>query len=860
MTHAGYASLAAFFRAALPKVRHLHSELPYRVYDAKTTLFHNTNCLGFGKSLAVLGGASMELVQALNALVCNLPEGDRWDYQFVLTGTNQVGHLLEANKKALSMRGGIMAACARNETLYAQHSARQGFASNYSNHHYDLKDYNAWLFVSTRDSEERLLDVKATLESELTQAGFHHEPVDAKGMIAHIHGHLNFDGAMDRPEQPDYNEFEPLSQQMVTPDAEFRIHKQYVDTRFSRRDGDNKAHTRLVSLGLKRLPSNMSLGQVPNLLASMLRPARSLRCPHRISINFRLQETAGEITANERKIGALTKIVNSPMRLMAPFAGDELVDRRGLQRGLHAHEFKVAGMVLNLTLYTNEHHHKDDVAKATSTFQTSSSQGGLDICVTPMFQAQSLLSVMPFQMTEGYWRDCQRAGRVRTLKTSNLVNFFPVVAELKRLSPGLLLPTLRHQISFFDPFNCGSENYNMAVSGGSGAGKSFLMQSLIKSVFARGGKVWILDKGDSYQKLTRQFGGVYMNHRQIFLNPFTHLGSISAGDDEGGADEAGPLKAVLGDITGLIATMAAPNTDLDDYQVAAIGDAIIMAWEAHGADTLMDHVQEAFRTLAKERDEDRRLYDLADQLNRYCRNGIYGDIFNRPSQLDPTIDITTLELDGFTGDVLRPVVFALMVSINQQMYLSGSRFTPKVCLIEEAWALMSGSNRQSRQFIEQGYRTARKFGGSFCTVTQSVGDFFASPESEAAYSNSDIRITLRQGGGFDKFTKAYPGHFLPTEIEMIRSFPRSSAAGYSCCMLSAGGVVSFHRLFADVWTRALLSTEPNEFEFCDTLVKQGTPLQDAVTATAKHFYADEWNTLESLRAGLSDRETEPDHA
>ncbi|MFA0124835.1 type IV secretion system protein VirB4, partial [Vibrio sp. 10N.261.48.A2] len=63
--------------------------------------------------------------------------------------------------------------------------------------------------------------------------------------------------------------------------------------------------------------------------------------------------------------------------------------------------------------------------------------------------------------------------------------------------------------------------------------------------------------------------------------------------------------------------------------------------------------------------------------NKYCTNGIYGDTFNKPSMLDPNTDITTLELDGFNEDVLRPVIFALIVSINQQMYLSGSRSTEK---------------------------------------------------------------------------------------------------------------------------------------------------------------------------------------
>ena len=254
-----FTDLTGLYKAAKPNVRHMHRELPYRYFDHVTTLFHNTDSTGFGRKLSVLGGASMELVKSLNEIICALPEGKKWDYQLVMIGNSQVGHFLEENEQALSVRGGVMAALAENEGLYAQHSARKGFASNYSAHHYDLKDYSAYLFVSTKASDERLLDVKSTLEAELTQSGIAHQPMNAEDMIAHVHGHLNFDARMDRPLVPDYNEYEHLNQQMVTPDAEFRVHKDYVDTRFTRYGENNDVRTRIVSLGLKRLPSAMRL-------------------------------------------------------------------------------------------------------------------------------------------------------------------------------------------------------------------------------------------------------------------------------------------------------------------------------------------------------------------------------------------------------------------------------------------------------------------------------------------------------------------------------------------------------------------------------------------------------------------------
>ena len=238
------------------------------------------------------------------------------------------------------------------------------------------------------------------------------------------------------------------------------------------------------------------------------------------------------------------------------------------------------------------------------------------------------------------------------------------------------------------------------------------------------------------------------------------------------------------------------------------------------------------------------------QLEQYCIGGIHGELFNKPSMLDPDVHFTTLELDGFAPSVLRSVIFALIVTINQQMYLSGNRSTPKMCIIEEAWSLLSGSNKQAQEFINQGYRTARKFGGSFCTVTQGIDDFFANEEAKACYNNSDIHFILRQGEGFNKYLMENPNAFTPLEKDLIKRFEKSSTAGYSSVRVKAGGHVSYHRFFADPVKRAMYSTEPKEYEFCENLHKSGMDISEAVHQTSMHFYGDQIREFESHISSL----------
>ncbi len=365
------------------------------------------------------------------------------------------------------------------------------------------------------------------------------------------------------------------------------------------------------------------------------------------------------------------------------------------------------------------------------------------------------------------------------------------------------------------------------------------------------GKVWILDKGESYKKLTLMLGGTYMTHKNIYLNPFTHLGKIADGssfiDNDG--EEVNPLAEALDNITALFATIASPYEPLTNYQTNILADAIVIAWGRKKTQTLVDDVQSALFEKAKEFN-DSRIRDIAIQLEKYCSGNIHGDLFNKPSMLDPDIHFTTLELDGFAPGVLRSVIFALIVTINQQMYLSGSRSTPKMCIIEEAWSLLSGSNKQAQEFIEQGYRTARKFGGSFCTVTQGIDDFFANEEAKACYNNSDIHFILRQGEGFNKYLAQNPDAFTPLEKDLIKRFEKSSTAGYSSVRVKAGGHVSYHRFFADPVKRAMYSTEPNEYEFCENLVNQGVPLINAIHQTSMHFYGDQIREFETHLAAM----------
>lgn len=847
-------SMATLMRSAkqIRGVPCVSDELPYHLFDEATHLFINTTSLGMGLRFLPLAGAGDSEVSALNTLFCSLPEGNKWCYQIELAMDHRVGEAIDVNERACQQGHSPFAG---NGSTYARYGARHSFDSRYGEQcKFDLRRHTGRVWVSTTTGDkDKLLDVMEGLTLSLNQMGMRTAPCDEQGLIQSVRDAVHFDRETLTDPEIDLLEFEPLASQATLAGSEVLIRDNSLACRFTDAQGKEQ-DTTVVTLGLQRLPEQFHLFTLPNCLADLSRASKAVTCPVSIHLAFILQDSGIVSMKNERKINSLEKWATSPMAKLIPGLVEEFNDRKLLQSGLRAEECKLARCTFTVVLKTTDERRKRDTLAAESAFSNSA----LRLLPNHRIHAASLLNTLPFMPADGFFDDMARLKLVRTLKTSNLVNFTPVVADPQRVQPGLLLPTFRRSIYYFDPFEAGGDNFNIAIAAASGSGKSFLTQALAKNQIDRGGLAWILDNGNSYWKFTLQEGGTYLSHEDIALNPFTHLSRMAKGEDfiDDDGETVNPLKQTIGDIVSLFAILCSPNQGVSDHQRTALLVAISRAWETHGDHTLVDHVQAEIERLASEQDDDRRMLDLAFALTPYRRDGIFGEIFNHPSQLDPNNPLTTLELSGFKGDVLRPVVFALMVNINQAMYLSGDRTKPKMCIIEEAWKLMSGSDPAASEFIEEGYRTARKFRGSFVTVTQGVPDFFKSSASEAAYNNSDVHIYLRQGPAFTTYTKDNPNAFTPHEISQIKAFPEAKKAGFSSLMLRVGGRTSFHRFFCDPYSRALFSTEAVEFTHLEKQLKQGVDITTAVIHTARTFYKEDIAQFEAIKAREQSQVTE----
>ncbi|PSW23355.1 type IV secretion system protein TraC, partial [Photobacterium phosphoreum] len=425
MSHkAPFQSLQALFKqmqlhAATPSVT---DWMPYREYDTQDRLYFNTRSIGFAKVIEPLAGANDELVDSLNKIICNLPDGNEWDYQFVMLGTHQVDDYLAVNRDKASVRGGINAALAQKEYVFSRYSAQHGFPTKKNEtYRLDLKNYRCALFVSHSGGEvDELLAMREVLEIELVQSNIFHRDMPPEEFITHLSQTLNFNQQETTLSTRDYTPYEPINEQVLAPYSHYLANPESVQ--YQAAIDNNDIDGVVVNFTLSTLPTEFRLYGFPEVLASLKDSAKSLKCPFRISCNLHIHDKAKAKIDNDKKLKTAEKWASSPMGRFMPKVGEEIAERKHLADGFDRDTCKLAGMMFTVTLFTNNKDRRKDMTAAKNTFAAA----GLTIAPVRHQQMQAYFAALPFFLANGMFNDMKKSGRIRTIKTTNVVNFLPI--------------------------------------------------------------------------------------------------------------------------------------------------------------------------------------------------------------------------------------------------------------------------------------------------------------------------------------------------------------------------------------------------------------------------------------------------
>ena len=324
-------------------------------------------------------------------------------------------------------------------------------------------------------------------------------------------------------------------------------------------------------------------------------------------------------------------------------------------------------------------------------------------------QLPSWLACLPMVSAGGLDADLERMGRMKTLLTSSAVNLAPLHGEWRGQPanpdnpPALFLIGRRGQPACWSPFANEAGNYNVAVTGKSGSGKSVLMQELVTGLIGAGGEAVVIDDGRSFQHTAEALGGAFIAFGKdpACLNPFAMIDAETASHDGDYREECFAMLA------GVIGRMARRRGGIDDIEAALIAEAIAAAWDEAGNGANLGTVRKNLEARS-----DRRAADMATSLGPWCPGGAMGRLFAGSNVPDLENALTVFELAELKGrgDVQAVVLMLVVFLATQRMY-HGPRTRAKAIVIDEAWDLLSGED--SKSFLEGAARRARKYRGAW---------------------------------------------------------------------------------------------------------------------------------------------------
>ena len=373
---------------------------------------------------------------------------------------------------------------------------------------------------------------------------------------------------------------------------------------------------------------------------------------------------------------------------------------------------------------------------------------GFELNADVYMHRQALLASLPMTLSEQLPRaTCAKMRRVTRKTMANAIHLAPLIAEWRGTrTPALLFGGRRGQLMTLDVFDNDLGNYNFAIIGAPGSGKSVLMNEMAWSYRAIGAKVWMLDLGRSFEKLCRKaerhLHRVPARLEDQSVRVVERVSPMASSRHQRGHRHAA---------AGHLPRWPRCARPLDEVQLQGhLGD---------GAQAVQgprprpdDHRACATPSRAGPCEELGAEQRPARQgprvmLNPYARDGEYERFFEGRNNIDFSNDFVVIENEELKRkpDLHAVVNILLLYQITGEMYLTRDR--KKVLFIDELKQQLGdigADDPVKAAVVEEAARRARKYGGSLGTATQSADDYYGSAQMEAAFNCSDWVFLLRQ--------------------------------------------------------------------------------------------------------------------
>jgi conjugal transfer ATP-binding protein TraC len=803
--------------------------LPYRAWLEDRQVFVNRDALGFCLEIRPQSGADEEMSRVLTALFEAAPAST--GIQFHLLASPAIRGALGAYADLrmpddfipeLNERGrpgrhtNIHRTLARRRVGHYLRGAQQSLLPNQS---YLLRRFRLVASVSLPGGPENLgridelLLLRDGMRATLHAAGFPSRPWTAGDLINWVSALLDPHRQTGDGLPLTYDPGRELRDQVIDPATMLTIRPGGITLANPLTEPQEM---RLLSV--RSFPPRFALWNMGSLIGDLYQATLQYPCPFMITLGVHVLDAEATRNWAYLKAARATTNATSYMARFLPDMQERKADWDIVLKALDDGQ-QLVDLQHQVAIFAAPH----AMARAEQAARSIFRARGFELSRDTMMMAQGLIGSLPMTMSQPFHGDLSRMKRVSSKTSANAVHLAPLIAEWPGTgTPVLMLGGRRGQLMPLDVYDNPAGNYNVAIAGTSGSGKSLLLNEIAMSYLGTGARIWIIDVGRSYEKACRNVGGSFIEFTEsagISLNPFSFVEDI---------DEDMEL------LQPLLAQMVSPREALDGFRYSTLGAAIKKVWKAKGRAMTITDIHALLATgrldddANAEAEGDRRLKDLAAMLAPYAREGTYGKYFDREASIDFSSDFIVLELEELKAkkDLQTVVLLIVMYRITREMYFSRDR--KKIVIIDEAWDLLSGG--ATAEFIEAGYRRARKYKGAFMSATQGVDDYYRNPAAKAALDNSDWMFLLRQKPESIEMMDKLGQLTMDDAMKRLLQSLRTEHGAYSEVFIHSPAGNGVGRLIVDPYSLLLFSSRAEDFSAINAKRAQGLSVSQAIDA------------------------------
>lgn len=562
-------------------------------------------------------------------------------------------------------------------------------------------------------------------------------------------------------------------------------------------------------LTLKTMPEMTFGGMMSSFLA--------LPFKYELIFSFRIQDQAKEMKALESKRRMAHSLSSTTSNRVSDLESESRLSqttdliRELIETGQRIYQAEMVLILRESATLDGEKKLNLKTKEVLSRFKTLSGSEGIQETVGAWKIFKSDLPLAPVNLV-----------RAKAMKTNNLVDFLPLYgAATGDEIPVCLTKTRLGTLYSYDPYSNRLSNYNILTTGSSGSGKSFANNFLMLQQIARGSRLYVIDIGGSYKKMTEVLNGQYFEINlsgQYTINPF----ELSNPAEPPSGDR---LKGMVSIIEQMVVDQGEKLSRFDRVQLET---ALTSVFEkARSENTQHSPV---LSDLAKHclKDPEESLRRIGKLLFPWVGETPYGKLLDGHGKIAVDKSIVAFDLKGLSQypDLQSVMILILTNFILEQV--ETDRTVPKRVLLDEVWELLKSPAASS--FMEYAARTFRKTGSGITFITQGVEEIIASGMGPAILNNTATKLVMLQKGDTNILRDALK--LNSQELRLIQSLEQRKGQ-FSEGFLMEGESRQVIRIEPSPLEYWISTSDARDNQFLNRLRNEGHSLESALMKAAE---------------------------